>query len=279
MTAPLPHYVFLCGGGGLGKTTFAYPLLAAAGVDPDVGLAETSTPIVFFAEQARLHILDVLDTGDLLTAEAVDLVMAPALEWLALATGDHYQIPTDAFRPDQLDKAQRDALRQVFADVVANRAGYHQPVTVENKSTLYRALLSATSVPTLYAAKAWLSDQGQDVSNIWVDYALFTLDVHLQDNPGLPLQICSGARMPGDDQYARARNGLLLEVIRPGFGVQKLVTEERHFIPDGVIVNNGTLDDLAQLAQEVWHRIQSGREYWPVQGSATPYYAAGVRIL
>jgi hypothetical protein len=267
--------VGITGLGGSGKTALADILLTLAKVRRKNGLAETSTPIVPLAEFARLHLLNLLATGRLTNHNAYEHVLRPAAEWLDAVTENYYGVPQQAFDKRYLTEAHIKSLEELVASVRRIPAAYQLPVTVENKSSTYRPLLTAISVPLLHAASLWLRNNGRNVTNIWPHYARHLLDDELATHPFLALQILGGLLFPGDDKYIRdGRDGVLVEIQRPGLEQSTLVSEQRYLVPDFVVVNDGSLDDLAGVAAELWRSLRSGPSLWPEAGQAVPLYTA-----
>ncbi|MDF2461253.1 MAG: hypothetical protein K0S68_656 [Candidatus Saccharibacteria bacterium] len=262
--------VGLTGLGGSGKTAFALFLLELAKVKRSRGLAETSEPIVPLAELARLYLLELLDAGALNNHRANERILNRAGEWLDTVTNGFYDIPGWAFDPVYLTDHHLELLAALVADVRNNPEAYALPVTVENKSSTYRQLLTAISVPMISAASHWLGRNGRPTTNLWPAYALHRLDEQLAAHPDTPLQVLSGLRYEGDDQFIRGnRNGVLIKVDRPGLES----SETQILVPDLVLINDGSLEDLREVAAEVLHRLVSGPELWPLRGQAIPFYA------
>jgi hypothetical protein len=79
-----------------------------------------------------------------------------------------------------------------------------------------------------------------------------------RSSPGLPLLICSGLRLLGDDTLLRARSGYLLERRRfdtPDCNSAGLRTEVVRLSPDYVITGDCSLDELSRFAMWLWYKV------------------------
>lgn len=93
---------------------------------------------------------------------------------------------------------------------------------------------------------------------------------------GTEIVIVGGVRFPGDAERLRNAGGAIVEIRRPSVvdvDAKDLTERERSLIvPDTVVVNDGTLEDLEQCAPRVYRGLQL-RELEPT------YYASQTSLL
>jgi hypothetical protein len=254
------------GTGQSGKTTLAYLLGLAAGVDPDIVIRETSARIVPLAELFRCWLLKLIAAGCDLTDEftAPWIALAFVLPWLKEVTDGELDLPPDALNLECTDDTARQLLLSAMAAVQNNPADYQEPVTIYNKSTkLYRRLLSGINVILNQIACAWLTaTTGEQVTNIWPWMAANALRQLLASEPDLPLVGISGLRMPGDDAYIlQFENAIIFERQRkpPEKSEDLLYTEQYHITPHFIVVGDTSLEELEAWIRDVlWPAIRDG---------------------
>ena len=122
------------------------------------------------------------------------------------------------------------------------------PVTAASKET-YRPLLQ------------WLGGYlVAKISNtIWYDEIFRRIAIH---DAGKSLVVIGGVRYPSDAQSVRAHGGLVIGIERPieVTDADDITERDRSGIkPDAVLINNGTLDELQQAAEQLWFDIGAGR--------------------
>ncbi|HET7320121.1 MAG TPA: hypothetical protein VFI84_00875 [Candidatus Saccharimonadales bacterium] len=109
---------------------------------------------------------------------------------------------------------------------------------------------------------------------IWYDEIVRRIR-NLSQN-GTEIVIVGGVRFPGDAERLRNAGGAIVEIRRPSVAevdVKDLTERERNLIvPDTVVVNDGSLADLAQCAPRVYRGLQL-RELEPT------YYASQTSLL
>lgn len=93
---------------------------------------------------------------------------------------------------------------------------------------------------------------------IWYDEIIRR--IHLAESTDLELATVGGVRFPGDAERLRNARGFIIEIKRPGMSEadkQEITERERKLItPDSVIINDGTLEQLAVCAQKVYDDLQ-----------------------
>jgi hypothetical protein len=229
---------------GHGKTSLANDLVATAG---NAQSFESSSLILEVANALRALPVEHPSPTDL---KAIN-------DWLAflppiLASITHVTVPPRVFVITKAKLASDTVLYEKLFEYLAFMA--HWPafaraeLTAENKHR-YRSLLQ------------WLGGfcvlQVKDT--IWFD----ELVRRVQSQPDLALASIGGVRFPSDAACIRATEGKIITVQRPSIGVTDgadLTERERGAItPDITIVNDGSLEQLALLAKQLYKDLKAGK--------------------
>lgn len=231
--------VGLSGAIGSGKTTFADYLLAT---EPSHARYESFLVVAEVADafnQALKAELTFATTDDNLE------LINQALIWLPEIICDFLHFDTTwnnvaiTQRERRLHPELSDKILTYLKTVRHNGALLGQPITAENKEE-YRPLLQ------------WLGGYlvAKISKTIWYD-EIFRR-VELRDNDK-KLIVITGLRYPADAESVRRRSGIVTSITRPNAKLQDThdITEsQRHNIAADVqILNNGSLEDLARLAE------------------------------
>lgn len=93
---------------------------------------------------------------------------------------------------------------------------------------------------------------------IWYDEVIRR--IHLAESSDLQLATVGGVRFPGDAERLRNARGFIIEIQRPGMqeaDKQDLTERERkHITADAIVINDGTLEQLASCAATVYDDLQ-----------------------
>jgi hypothetical protein len=204
-----------------GKTWMLEGICDAAGVDPKLALVECSTPIIDLAELFRQFLIKMMGWGLLRKEQtAIPIVLKEAHSWLRLI-GDGLlpEIPIEAFMsPSVLQEGRADRIMRSIDEVWKNPETFGHPVSLDNKSTTHRHLLTAINLATSELACLWLDQNRKDlggITNLWPFWAMKTLERRLMANPDMPFVGIGGFRMPNDGQILPV-GAYYMRRIRPG---------------------------------------------------------------
>jgi ABC-type dipeptide/oligopeptide/nickel transport system ATPase component len=121
-------------------------------------------------------------------------------------------------------------------------------ITAENKEA-YRTLLQ------------WLGGYlvARISNTIWYDELFRRINLHDADKN---LVVIGGVRYPSDATYVREHDGLVIGVERPDLEADTTDVTERSrsdIRPDVLVINNGTVDELQKLAEQLWFDLGAGK--------------------
>ncbi|MFS0887025.1 hypothetical protein [Aeromicrobium sp. 179-A 4D2 NHS] len=77
----------------------------------------------------------------------------------------------------------------------------------------------------------------------WEDFWLDLADRHMSESPVTKFAICD-ARFQNEVDFIRSKGGIMVNVVRPGFGPQENHKSEQALECDITVTNDGSLDDL-----------------------------------
>ncbi|HEX7633611.1 MAG TPA: hypothetical protein VF401_04815 [Candidatus Saccharimonadales bacterium] len=230
----------LTGGIGHGKTTFAADLAACA---PSFATYESSLLISEVANDLRSFGSPRPDDID-----ALNTWLTALPDILATRTHATTDIDTLKITPERLKSHPEyyEKLFEYLRDIEANPVKANSVITPENKDH-FRTLLQ------------WLGGYLAKV----VDGGIWYREIirRIQEAPPVDLALIGGVRFPADAAEIRKAGGLIIEVQRPNFGDQDkndLTERERaSIVPDITILNDGSLLDLKDKAQQTYEDIVS----------------------
>jgi hypothetical protein len=254
-----PIMVGFMGSAGQGKSTLGIKLCDAAGVGTEV-MRETSDHIYQLTRLICMWLESQRHGHDLEDLRSVKQALAQIPVWFEDAGCNIFGIPPDVFDPGQISSNSDDValLAKAMRDFQVNPDPYRDEITVDNKS-LFRPLMTALQGIVSSQVVPWLrSHDHPTATNIWPVIAMEELRQLHQEKPGLPLLICSGLRLPGDDNEIRGSSGYLLErrrfdVVDPSSAGLK--TEVVHLDADYVVTGDCTLEELSSFAQWLWAQL------------------------
>ncbi len=233
---------------GSGKSTFS-ELLAMA--EPHSVIYESGEVIIEIAEQFNKALaselsfevadndVDVINQALIWLTGVISEQLHKDIVWSQLALTKHRR----AVHPEYYEK-----LFAYLKQLRAHPALANQHITKDNKAT-YRPLLQ------------WLGGYlvATVSKTVWFDEIFRRIDRY---DAGKKLIIINGLRYPTDAELVRSHSGFILTIERPT--IQALaddITEASRskITADSLILNNGTLDDLTQLARRVWDEASISR--------------------
>ncbi|HUD11078.1 MAG TPA: hypothetical protein VMS08_01600 [Candidatus Saccharimonadia bacterium] len=259
-TAQRPVWVGFMGGPGQGKSTLGGLIAAAAGLTPAECMRETSDRIFTLTLLLRDWLQKQGRSRDLTDPRAVTLALEQVPVWFERAGCNLFEIPASVFNPERASLNAEDIrlLTKVMASFQRNPARFAGDITVETKD-VFRPMMTALQGIVSHQALPHLQAHGYPLArNFWPVVAFEELDQLRRKRPGLPLLICSGLRLPGDDDELRRRFGFLLERLRfvPEESREALLrTEVIQLCADYVITGNCTLEELTEFARWLWLRL------------------------
>ncbi len=233
---------------GSGKSTFASLL---RDMEPSHAVYETSEVIAEVAEDFNRAL-----SGELAfetTTNDVELVNQ-ALIWFIEAISErlHQEVSWNQLAITQHQLAAHPELFEkmyLYVDTAKKTPRMLDArITAENKDT-YRPLLQ------------WLGGYlvAKISDTIWYDELFRRISIHDSDKN---LVIIGGVRYPSDAIAIREHSGLVVGIERSQENVDTTdVTEaSRNLIkPDIAVHNNGTLDELQKVAEELWNDLGGGK--------------------
>jgi energy-coupling factor transporter ATP-binding protein EcfA2 len=231
----------LTGAIGSGKTTLAQLL---GELEPQHALYESGQLVAELANafnQALLAELsfelpvpdaELVNQTLIWFVEAINEQLHREVTWNQLALSRHRL----ATHPEQYEK-----LFIYLQQVKAGPKLAKQPITTKNKEE-YRPLLQ------------WLGGYlALTISDdIWLDEIFRRIGLH---EVNTRLIIVDGLRFPSDARIVREHSGLIVAIDRPGVVADNSdITEVKRadIIPDTVITNNGSLEQLREAAERLW---------------------------
>lgn len=244
------HILGLTGPIGHGKSAFAE---AAMHSEPTARLIESGMVIAEVADLLNEDIVqlpDVLADGRLESQKPwLDHALPAALETVTGRRFDPDKLKIDlddgANHPDNFSKLHAYvAAVKVMPEMAAHT------ITPENKEH-YRPLLQ------------WIGGYVTQALGYSLWYEEIIRRSQAIAGEGCTVLLVGGVRFPDDAAVLRRAGGLLLEIVRPGHLVRDIhdPTEQlRSQIPIDVHVSNdGSLEDLAALAETCVHDLKAGR--------------------
>lgn len=117
---------------------------------------------------------------------------------------------------------------------------------------LLQGLVDELGWEGIKASDAWKDDVrrlqqrfGTEVARetFWESFWLDLADRQMGDSPVNRFVICD-ARFPNEADFIRSKGGIMVNVVRPGFGAQENHQSEQVLECDVTITNDGTLADL-----------------------------------
>lgn len=252
--------IFAIGGGAeRGKSTLARGILRAANVPDEVPVIETSGHIYPLTKMVISWVIQ--PRPQTRTRQLMPQLLDALPNMFVQAGCDRFGIPDAAYRViRELDceDAHYVALDKAIAGVIRKPKKFRREITVETKSDFRPLMTAINRLLSEVFAVPWLKRNGYpNARNLWSVIGWQEIDDLARQYPDVEALGLSGARMIGDDDGLRDRNGYLLMRRRPittkGDG---LVTEHQYLVPDYVIDGDCTLDELAQFLTWFWSRLQ-----------------------
>lgn len=186
-------------------------------------------------------------------------------DWLAflppiLAEITHVTVPARAFVITKAKLASDTALYEKLFEYLAFMERWptfaRAELTPENKHR-YRSLLQWLGGYCVLKVK----------DTIWFDELLR----RAQSSPELELSTIGGVRFPSDAACIRAAGGKIINVVRPSVAatdIMDLTERERDaIVPDITVLNDGSLEQLAVLAKQLYKDLKAGKAKKSYQGS------------
>ena len=241
------HILGITGAIGSGKSTLAKLLCE---LEPSHARYETSELVAEVAEDFNRAL-----SGELAfetTTNDVELVNQ-SLIWFVESISEklHHDVTWTQLAITQHNVAAHPELfEKMFAYV---KAAKKQPglcdthITTENKDD-YRPLLQ------------WLGGYlvAKITNTIWYDELFRRIDLHDADKS---LIVIGGVRYPSDALVVRQHRGLIISIERSGSNADTTDVTERdrsEVKPDAVVMNNGTLDELREMAEQLLEDVGAG---------------------
>jgi len=232
---------------GSGKTTFAR--LIGQTVE-NHAIYETSMVIIEVANRFN-QLLEAELNFD--TANDDTELVNQSLVWMPDIISEHLHHETTWAHLAITSKDQRihpELYKKLFdylKNVRANHKLVEQTITTVNKVE-YRSLLQ------------WLGGYfvAKISATIWYDELFRRIDLHESRRS---LVIISGVRYLSDAELVRQHRGRIICISRPNLkpsGDDITELESLKIEPDITVVNNGTVQDLQKLTEEIWNDIATG---------------------
>lgn len=243
------------GGMRQGKSTVGAELRRLAGVDAKADL-EFSYPIGQVADLwIKQWAPSVLDSG-LPTVEIANKLIPLVAEPLKVATG--YDVDVEKLlitdKSESLEKANRllSYLEKYIEAGEARNEEFPVPITPDNK-VLHRTLYQWIGARMIDEVDA---GEGHDVWTRVIERRIKTLQER-----GYALVTVGGTRYPHQQVVIRKAGGLIVHVERPGVANDSDITERAGdgVEPDIRVVNNGTLEQLNVVVNDLYNDLLSGK--------------------
>lgn len=244
----MSELIGITGAIGSGKTTF---MALLGNVVEDHAIYEASEPIVEVANRFNQLLEAELNYNS--TDNDVELVNQIAI-WMpdVIAEHTHYETTWNHIALNPKDMRAHPELYEkllvYLKRVHSNLALAEQTITVQNKSD-YRDLLQ------------WIGGYlvAKTSPTLWFDEILRRIDVY---DAQRSLVIIGGVRYKHDAACIKNRGGRIVRIVRSQDNVDSTdITElqQSSLVADIVIKNNGSVQQLQELAETVWNDIAGGK--------------------
>ena len=235
----------ITGGIGHGKTTLAESI---SYIEPTAAHLESGVLISRVTDELNKHITEPYKPDDVDGINGWLSALPPILQRVV-----HVDTTLEAIKVTPEEVAEKpvefEKLHEYLAALHVDPSLARQTIDARNKH-LFRPILQ------------WLG--GHLVKKvhpgIWFDELV--REANINDRNGIELNVIGGVRYPSDAAIIRRAGGTIIEIFRPGLE-EKYITDpterERSLVvPDITVINNGTTEDLPQLAATLLSYIRGG---------------------